>query len=130
MNERAAALHLDRLRRYRNRKARELTLPIGDHAERLRQAHRRSSGAERVILESLPPALRPAVVSISLTHRMIRIDVSNDGARYAIDRWFRARARRGGSGGGGELLTTVGARSVRVLVKTPIQDPGVQRHPG
>lgn len=129
MNERAAALHLDRLRRYRNRKTRDLALPIGDHAERLRRTHRRSSGAERVILESLPAALRPSIVSMSVTHRMIQIDVSDDGARYAIDRWFRAQRGGDGASGGLELLAAIGARGVRVLVKRSTREPGVRRPP-
>ena len=109
MDERAAALHLERLRKHRNRKPRDLSPPVGEQVARLKTVRRRSSGGERVILDLLPSKLRSLISSIRITNRTIQITTRDDGARYVLDRWFRGVGREG-------VLAAVGARDIRLVV--------------
>lgn len=110
MDERAAALHLDRLRKHRNRKPADLGIRIDEQIVHLKRARGRSSRGQQAAIDLLPERLRPLIASVRVGRGMVRIGVRDDGARYTIDRWFRGTARE-------DVLARLGAGDVRVEVE-------------
>lgn len=83
---------LARLREWRNRRERDLSLTrvLEEEQRRLRRVHRAVGGAERAWIEAAPAELAARCEVVRLARGVLTVRVADDSTRFALDRWLRS----------------------------------------
>lgn len=82
---------LEKLRAWRNRPQRDLTLGyLADHVKRtVTKPHKQLGQIARLWEQAVPPALADRTALVSLTHGVLTVHVADSSAMYELDRLLR-----------------------------------------